>query len=519
MDRHDLMKDVKKAKREARIKAKQGLFTGMHTEFFPFAYAFKPLLEKDPKVKAMYDEIKATDSYVTKTILMKGIEWMAKYPLFRLLDPDIGERLFAAEFQLGFSGKEKEAFQKRLDRAVKVLAGLVDDAGMHNVNQRIFIIPDETEDERLKWARKAGVLIEKGKGLFYSGTKGRFASNIDGQFNMHGIADYVSNKGERCTFEKQFYKVWIRKLVMENDKRGALEYLVERCRQLAIGEVSKYEAGWGLLEYQVDKALKIAERKLAKLKDGHKDKGKSPLEYFVETANNIPEPLFGELEHQIVRTLKLAETELIERGSEEEKALGTLGYLIARAEDLTKSEKSENPLQYERTAARDHNAFSGVSAVRHKAFMAKQRIRKGEIVRYEYSLDEMQAKFFGVMSQEVKLQCKKYDLYLDAEDVYDKELVAYNKKQKAGLGMTLFPEPKPKAPERVEKPLIASMKQGTISEIVRWAFNFKQGSEGRDILDRIYVGDGTQEDVNALLNLIGEENVVSINRYIRPGTA
>ncbi|RLE45733.1 hypothetical protein DRJ25_05220 [Candidatus Woesearchaeota archaeon] len=219
------------------LKPEKGLRDGCLVAFFPFASAFKDLLVRDDVVKALYDRVDETSDQKEKARLLKVLEELAKYPLFKTFNSEFVnsehlEKRFAAEFKLGWAGSEIKKYREKIDYALSRISSVVEDYSCINFNKEFFVLPLGAEKE-LEKICKDDLCVVLGKGRFLSGVKGRFAGRVDGEFVMFGIADFNSNKGERCDFEKQFYKVFFNEIVMNNNPKAALDYLVEITKQFA----------------------------------------------------------------------------------------------------------------------------------------------------------------------------------------------------------------------------------------------------------------------------------------------
>ena len=408
---------------EKTIRSQKALCDGVLVEFFPFACVFREMLERDPLLQPIYGIIDSdqhaagvaqTDHIKLKSRLLRALEGIAKFPLFMAIDSTMSDNLFSGVFELGYElvdgeevwvrkSEELKRYKAKVSEAVDFIAGLIGKYGLLNTNRDVFVFPEEIEEDDLNSIVDKGIGVVKGKGKFLSGSKGRFACNINGFFNMYGIADYKSRRGERCDFEKEFYENFLQLVVIEGDVAKATNYLVRETRLLAEGKMS-YEK-----------------------------------------------------------------------------------------------------LVYEKEASRDHSDYNDGATAAAISKMVEFQTREGELVRYTYPMDKMMEKFFGLPSTKHSSQLKVYDDYKETLGKYKTDLTAYNKHQRSlgskkgqTKGMEIFPMKKPIRPEEVEAP---NIKQGTISTIVEWIFDFKDGSEGDMILKKIYRGRGTDEDVKMLMVL------------------
>ncbi|OYT31726.1 hypothetical protein B6U93_03060 [Candidatus Woesearchaeota archaeon ex4484_78] len=215
----------------------KGLRDGYLVAFFPFASAFKKLLQRDPDVKALYDRVNETSNVKEKTRLLKALEELAKYPLFKTFNSGFEsfeqlEKRFAAEFKLGWSGNEIKEYTQRVNSALSGISSIVEKYSCVNFNKEFFVLPLDAEKD-LKKLSAYNLCVVLGEGRFLSGVRGKFAGKVNDEFVMFGIADFNSSKGERCDFEKQFYKVFFNEIIMNNNPKGALEYVVETAKQFA----------------------------------------------------------------------------------------------------------------------------------------------------------------------------------------------------------------------------------------------------------------------------------------------
>ncbi|MBI4453636.1 hypothetical protein HY636_03245 [Candidatus Woesearchaeota archaeon] len=482
-----LIKKIKTSEKQPNknLNAKKGIYDGILVYFFPFAEAFRGMFVNEEEVIAVYncvdsisldslsytlsepiynqsDAISEANMQTTNAIisaellnarkkvrLLKAVEAICEYPLFKMIDCMETETLFAAEFDLGFSEKELETYRARVKDAIAKIGKLLKAYKPINMKQEMFVLPanirtntldnthhdtcdnahdnandnandnahdnasDNTFDKALEKIidDKLGVIV--GRGRVLSGTKGRFACCINGEFVMHGIADYASNKGEKCVFEKAFYEYFLKKIVVEGDIRGALTYLVEKARLLADGKIMHEE------------------------------------------------------------------------------------------------------IEYKREAKRDHTDYSARATQRYIPRMAEAQTRKSEMLKYDYNLEEMQEKFFGLPTKEQQEQLARYDAQHRA---------LHRAQHKSSRQLSLFDDAKITTDANTttgdydindgevgegvdggdgvegnaEKP---NQRAGTISEIVEWVFKFKKGSHGRRLLDKVYKGEGTNDDVNVLMSL------------------
>lgn len=427
------------------INAKKGIYDGILVYFFPFAEAFREMFANEDEIMAVYNCVdsiavdniivgsndvaaQTTDEIIKarkKVRLLKAIEAICEYPLFKMIDSMAAETLFAAEFDLGFSGKELEKYRAGIKDAIVKIGDVLKTYNPINMKQGMFVLPVNTDDsikDNLEDALKK-IVDEKlgvvaGRGRFLSGTKGRFAGcvyneNNNGEFMMCGIADYASNKGERCVFEKSFYEYFLKKIVVENDIRSALVYLVERAHLLADGNSTKEEVGY------------------------------------------------------------------------------------------------KEEVEYKREAKRDHTDYSARATQRYIPRMAEGQTRKGELLKYEYNLEEMQEKFFGLPTREQQEQMARYEAQkkgIGQLGLFDDNNHNINDDK---LGDINGDEVEENVADNAEKP---NTRDGTISEIVEWVFKFKKGSQGRRLLEKIYRGEGTEDDINMIMRVYETERRYNTRR-------
>lgn len=427
------------------INAKKGIYDGILVYFFPFAEAFREMFVNEDEVMAVYNcvdsiavdnivvgsndvAVQTTDEIIKarkKVRLLKAIEAICEYPLFRMIDSMATETLFAAEFDLGFSGKELEKYRARVKDAIAKIGEVLKTYNPINMKQGMFVLPVNTEDsindnleEALKKIVDEKLGVVAGRGRFLSGTKGRFAGcvyneNNNGEFMMCGIADYASNKGERCVFEKSFYEYFLKKIVVENDIRGALVYLVERAHILVDGNSTKEEVGY------------------------------------------------------------------------------------------------KEEVEYKREARRDHTDYSVKATQRYIPRMAEDQTRKGELLKYEYNLEEMQEKFFGLPTREQQEQMARYEAQKNGGQLNlfgDNNHNINDDKLDDGINCDEVEE---SVADNTEKP---NTRAGTISEIVEWVFNFKKNSQGRRLLEKVYGGEGTEDDINMIMRVYETERQSNTRR-------
>ncbi len=367
-------------KRLGRVKTKKGIQEGYLVAFYPFSHAFRHILtgrrHLDEEVIAIRRRIRETEDVKEKTRLLKGLEALAEYPLFRSMHAT--EVRFAAEFETGDIRQGIERCQRATRTAIKQIQDLTAE-GIININKEFIILPANMPEEDLEKITQDNLGVVLGKGRFLSGTKGRYAGFIDGEFLMHGIADYNSNKGERCAFEKEFYETFLHDVLVKEDVQSALSYLIEKCKIIANRTYTQEE------------------------------------------------------------------------------------------------------ITYRREARKNHTDYSIRANGGHVKRIRQQKISEGDILEYTYSQEEMQEKFFGITPEEKKEKMEKC-----------RGIARYKKERKTGQTHTIDLE------EETEQ---ITEKKGTIAEIVNWVFDFRKGSPGDKILQRIYLGAGSHEDVERLMDL------------------
>lgn len=185
-----------------KARTVKGIHHGHLIECYPFAKIFEPLITSQDSWRALYDAVRESDDPKEKSRLLRGIEALAQFP-------ELCRRYYPKDFEQIF-GEPIEKYDERAETHLKKLEGLLNDLGVINVSRNAFVTHD-FDDE----IRKYGVHI--GEGTFISGNKGVFAGRIGDQFLMRGVADYTSNKGERCPFEKQVYKNFFEAVLFDED--------------------------------------------------------------------------------------------------------------------------------------------------------------------------------------------------------------------------------------------------------------------------------------------------------------
>lgn len=185
-----------------KVRAIKGIHHGHLIECYPFAKIFESLIKSRDSWRALYDAVRSTEDPREKSRLLTGIEALTQFPaLCRAYYPKDFEQIF---------GEPLEKYDERAKTHLKKLEELLNNLGVINVSRNAFVTED-FDDE----IRRYGVHI--GEGTFISGNKGVFAGRIGDQFLMRGIADYNSNKGQRCTFEKQVYKNFFEAVLFNGD--------------------------------------------------------------------------------------------------------------------------------------------------------------------------------------------------------------------------------------------------------------------------------------------------------------
>ncbi|MFT4304207.1 MAG: hypothetical protein ACMXYG_06595 [Candidatus Woesearchaeota archaeon] len=218
------------------IKSTKGIFEGIVVELFPFANIYKEILCSDCDLEQLYDYVQSTDDPKVRSRLLRGLESFAEYPLFRTIDDKMFDKKFSAEFELGFDKDYLEYYRSKIDNVISNLVKQFQSSGIINIHDGTFILPVDTSDDVLKYIEDNQLGVVLGKGKFLSGSTRQIAGLIDDELIMLGIADYQSNKGMRCQFEKDFYNNFIH-LVLESGLESGLEYLIEQCNDLALGNI------------------------------------------------------------------------------------------------------------------------------------------------------------------------------------------------------------------------------------------------------------------------------------------
>jgi DNA polymerase elongation subunit (family B) len=218
-------------------KPKQGLQKGTLVALHPFFYAFRPLLERDPVFERYYAQVQNESDSRTRARLLFEAESLAEYPLFMHLVTQ--PKRFNAEFSLPFEGVGSyEWYTNRIERSIEYMQRLSDECGLINWNGQYALFSEDFDEELLKKFEDEHMMSSYGKGLFLSGTQGRFSGSIDGELYMRGIADFHSNKGERCPFEKSFYQAFLDTLLVQNDLTGSIHIVDTYAKRLQEGSVS-----------------------------------------------------------------------------------------------------------------------------------------------------------------------------------------------------------------------------------------------------------------------------------------
>ncbi|MBS3149467.1 hypothetical protein J4455_02115 [Candidatus Woesearchaeota archaeon] len=224
-----------------RIPVQKGIHEGKLIAVFPFADAFNQLLSRDPNVDSLYKRLQETSDPKEKIRILKSIDSLLEYPLFMLLDKATSETKFAASFMLGFSGLEKEKYLRITDKNLEMIIHLAQPAQIINSCREYLVLQPSVDLQILNQLTQSNIAIYLGDGRFLSGSRGRYAGIINDEFIMFGIADFHSNKGFRCDFERNFYEYFLRQTLISGDPKSALLYLVGRAKQLSQGTISQDE--------------------------------------------------------------------------------------------------------------------------------------------------------------------------------------------------------------------------------------------------------------------------------------
>ncbi len=233
-DDFSMTKHMEKTFSKDKIKKKKpGIYNGKLVAVFPGFDAYLRTIEKNENVKKLLDEAKDSNDPWKKDRIFRLLSAIKEYPIFRSFDPDVREKRFAAEFNLGFSGKELEETRSLLEDNLSIISNLLSES-LINQYQHYLVLEENTELPDYEW------ILEIGKGKFLSGPKNTFAAMINNELFLMGIADYKSNQGERCRFEKNFYEFFLEK-ILKGDLRCALEYVAEQCRIFANNDISQEE--------------------------------------------------------------------------------------------------------------------------------------------------------------------------------------------------------------------------------------------------------------------------------------
>ncbi|MCB9358298.1 hypothetical protein H6503_00045 [Candidatus Woesearchaeota archaeon] len=230
---HQLMK-----KKGMKLSSQKGLMDGIMVDLFPFSKVYSSLLQEDSNVKAVYDYVESISDPKEKSRILRALEVLSEYPLFRTIDPGMFNRKFSAEFDLGFDRDHLDDFQTAIDETIDDLVSYLSNTDIINVHDETFILSADTPVDVLDFIESNWLGVVHGRGRFFSGTPRRFACLMDGEFMMYGIADYQSNKGMRSQFEKDFYRDFLH-IVLEQGKIPAMEYLADQCRALASGDITE----------------------------------------------------------------------------------------------------------------------------------------------------------------------------------------------------------------------------------------------------------------------------------------
>ncbi|MCF7871610.1 hypothetical protein K9L97_01125 [Candidatus Woesearchaeota archaeon] len=222
-----------------KIETKKGLKNAYLVDFFPLTSSFKSLLRKDKDVENFYKFASTSKDEKLKARAYRWIEQLAKYPYFYSQKHKEAWK-FNKHFGIHRNEKEIEEINTELMSYFNKVQALFEDCPPINYNGESILLSENISEEELKERMKPLGII-KGKGPFISGTKGRFAGNINGQLIMQGIADFNSKKGERNIFEKDIYNKFFETILFENNLEEALKYVFNRIEQFHKGNLTKEE--------------------------------------------------------------------------------------------------------------------------------------------------------------------------------------------------------------------------------------------------------------------------------------
>ncbi|MGV8168435.1 MAG: hypothetical protein ACP5N3_00095 [Candidatus Nanoarchaeia archaeon] len=261
-------------------KTRKGLVSGYLVELFPLAKAFEPLLSKDSCIKELYDFVRKTDNADVgkKARVLRMIEALGKYPLAVLYSSlkKTQSRYAYIEERKEFLEDQKEFYEKdykeKLEGILKNISFIYKNNLVINHHNETILLSDETPSDVLESLKKFGVI--RGEGTFLSGETGRVAGNINDELVLLGIADYDSNRGERCKFEKKFIEQFLTRLLINKDEKSAIEYAVGQAELFNNEEINQ-----DLLVFEAEAKTDYSRRRH---KAGDKEK-ETPEYFFIES--------------------------------------------------------------------------------------------------------------------------------------------------------------------------------------------------------------------------------------------
>lgn len=249
---HDLTKKLCNYRATKPFRSKRGLYDGVAVALFPFVHNLFHFIEDDPEAVALYEHIRSIDDKKEKIRLLQALHAIIEYPVYRVLegsptrltayaeadaDPFL-ERQFIHEFSQGTI----DVYNDMICDDIRQLVQILQTNEVINHSKFYVVFEDAPNlESALQEIEQSKLGVVLGKGRVLSGTAGRFAFYQAPILYTPGLMDPDSRKGERCMFENMTIKEFIRLALIEDDPRAALQYLSQRARMFAEGQLTEEE--------------------------------------------------------------------------------------------------------------------------------------------------------------------------------------------------------------------------------------------------------------------------------------
>ncbi|MFO7710873.1 MAG: hypothetical protein R6V53_03855 [Candidatus Woesearchaeota archaeon] len=224
---------------DVKLRARNGTF---HAALFaptPYLTAFEEITKQSFNKRymgAVFEEIERTEDKKKRIRLSRFIESILEYPLFRALScqDEADERRYASFFERGFSKRTAQEDKARAWKNIRAIADTLKDEKIINHNNNFIVLEHNAFlAGKLNSLEEACMGVYLGDGICASGRKGRFSIKMENERIMQGIADPCSNRGERCSLEKELYSM---ALLSDEGVDEFLEFCDSRIRSFYNGE-------------------------------------------------------------------------------------------------------------------------------------------------------------------------------------------------------------------------------------------------------------------------------------------